>query len=159
MRSALFAALIMSVIPVGCAGNKRESLGEALRVFNDGVRWQRVDWSIGYVPKKKQPQYLARRAKRAGIRVTGYTLQSVQVEGSKAKAFVQIQWYSETRLRVLVTVVEQDWRFGENGWQVVEEHRIGGEPCPLVGRRSTEAPNERLRFGRSSGNAFFAPTV
>lgn len=141
MRSFLVATLIFVLSPLGCAGNKRESLSEALRVFNAGVRWQRVDWSIGYVPKEKKPQYLARRAKRSGIKVTAYDLQSVQVDGKRAKAFVRIQWYSQAHLRVMVTVVEQEWHFGDKGWQVVEEHRVSGEPCPLLGALWGAVPN------------------
>ena len=132
MRLTFFALFAFSLGFSGCAGDNRESLTEALHVFNDGVRWQRIDWSIGYVPKEKRPDYLARRANRPGIRVTGYDIQSVQLEHQRARVFIQLSWYDQSGLRLLVTVIEQDWRLGDSGWQVVDERRVGGAPFPLI---------------------------
>ncbi|MFH1130548.1 MAG: hypothetical protein V1754_04390 [Pseudomonadota bacterium] len=131
-----FVAVFVALLAVGaaCSGPRKESLIESLREYNDGVRWGRTDWSIDYLPKEKQAPLLNRWATLSDLRITGYIFTSLQMEGSeRAVATVQINWYSQSQMRVHSSVVQQVWVWvkGEK-WQLKDQRWVSGAPFPLL---------------------------
>ena len=106
---------------------------EALREYNDGMRWARVEWMVPHVPQEDRDRLLASRLESEDLKVTGYDLTSVRLkDGDKAVVVVRVDWFHLRQARLHTSVIEQTWARDGQSWQVVKQRLTKGPPFPLI---------------------------
>ena len=126
--------LIPILILAGCGGVQRsESLMDAVRTYNDGVRWERFTAAAAVVPARERDAFLDEREELADdLRITDYEVVRVVNKGDRAEIQVKLSWYLDSRGSLHDTWVRQRWERQGRTWRVVEERRVRGEPMPGV---------------------------
>lgn len=139
IRNALFVAF---VIAAGCGGARTsETLGETLRSFNDGVRWERFGVAAIRVPVADRSQWVAEMDERAeDVKVTDYEIVTVDSKTERA-AQVQVKWswyrISEGTLRE--THALQTWERAGKTWLLVDTAHLRGAAMPGIPDRAADA--------------------
>jgi hypothetical protein len=130
----VLANMLLLLAVSGCSGNHKETLAEALRQYNEGVRWGRRDWSIEQVPLAQREDFVVRWAQCSDARVTGYDVQSLNFssDGEQAAAIVAISWYDQRELRLTTSLVRQLWRRTGKHWLIEQQRWVSGVPFPLA---------------------------
>ena len=128
---ALSAALLTA-----CAGHitKKDLLVMAIREFNDGIRWGKIDISATHLPLPSR-KLLAERFGRVedDLEVVDYDLQRIDVApgGKNAVVRVDMAWSLKRRGIVDRTVLEQIWEEQSSGWFMTKQTRIKGVALPI----------------------------
>ena len=148
MRRAL--PLLLLVMAVGCAtgARKRQSFMDAVRGYNDGLRWQRHTHAAAFIPPAERGDFVDERAELSeDLRIDDYEVSRVRLdgEGNRAKVQVVYTWHRDSRGLVYRTTTLQEWERHGKLWQMVEESRVRGETMPGVPEERRAAPsNQRV---------------
>jgi len=138
IRGALAAAVLAVVIAPGCARPRGPALRDAVRTYNDGVRWERFTAAAAVVPSRERDQFLDERETLArDLRITDYEVVRVDERGDHARIRVKLTWYLDSEGTVRETWVAQAWERRGHGWMVTDEQRVRGADMPGV----TAAPD------------------
>jgi hypothetical protein len=134
LAGALLAVLGALASP-GCGAAQRdvEPLDASLRVYNDGLRWQRFDDSASRLPAAQRDDFLDERDQlHEDLRISDYEVIRVRYDGKQRRAKVQIKytWYLESRGVVHETHAVQTWQRGDTIWILRNERFLRGEPMP-----------------------------
>ena len=147
-RAALLVAVAVSCV-AGCGAAQRdtEPLDEAVRLYNDGLRWQRFDEAASRLPASRRDDFLDERDQlHDDLRISDYEVIRVRYDGKQRRAKVQVKytWYLESRGVVHETHAVQTWHRGEEIWVLRGERHLRGETMPgLEGAKDkTEAENK-----------------
>jgi hypothetical protein len=129
--------LLSALVAAGaCVTPRRvQPLGEAVRIYNDSVRWQRFDMAAGQVPSTDRDDFLDRRDQLADdLRITGYEVIRMRTDrsGHRARAQIKFTWHLDSEGTVHDTHAVQTWRRHGARWVLVSEHHLRGEPMPGV---------------------------
>ena len=122
----------LSLVACGAANVKQQdSLKEAVLLFNEGVRWGRLQDVIPRV----SPDYSAHfvemhKAFGKDIQISDYEIVNTTADWKKkqAEVTVQITWYRQTEMEVFTTVLSQRWEESGVDWVMVAESYVSGEP-------------------------------
>jgi hypothetical protein len=129
MRAALLAILMLGC---GAALHDRPDLSEAVRVFNDGVRWERFTAAAGALPPRDRAQFVDDMDQRSGeVKITEYEVMRVDPRGEReARVQVKLSWYKASEGTVHETHAVQTWERHGKAWWMVDEARLRGAPMP-----------------------------
>ncbi len=118
----------------GCmVQNTREKLTEAIREYNNAIRWRNMDWAIQHVPKEQRDSFISEQRKLQNLQVTLCEIGTIKiVDSDHARAMIKIEWYLTNRGVVRTTYVEQTWKQKNGDWQVVEQRLLKGPPLPFI---------------------------
>ncbi len=109
MKRIVIALLLSSA----CAGltHDTETLPEAVRSYNDGVRWGRYGVAANKVPARERADFIADMDERAEtVKITDYDVVDVAARSDhEAKVRVKIGWYSTDQGTVHETHAIQTW--------------------------------------------------
>ncbi len=137
---------ILLVVALGaCAAPKAgDTLGESIRAYNDGVRWERFSNAALHVPPKERSQFVDDADERAkDLRITDYELVRVEQKGDKvAEVQVKMEWYLDSEGKVRETHARQTWERHGKTWWIVDETRMRGFERPGLREPPTEAAAE-----------------
>jgi hypothetical protein len=129
----LCAAVLFSVA-AACGGvpQNTDTLGDAIRSYNDGVRWGRYTVAAGKVPAKERSAFIEDMEERSeNIKITDYDIVDVNSRNSReARVRIKIAWYSEDEGTVHETHAVQTWERQGKLWFMVGEHRVRGKEMP-----------------------------
>lgn len=157
-RLALLA-LLASIALSGCAATQRktEPLADSVRVYNDGVRWQRFDEAATRLPASLRDDFLDQRDQlHEDLRISDYEIIRVRQDAKGKRARVQIKytWYLDSRGKVHETHAVQTWQQGEEIWILKGERFLRGEPMPgLEGGEAKPEAQAPETTGDATGNA------
>lgn len=132
MQKCFFSLLLIifsSILPIACATATRETLGDSLQRYHEGVRWSRADYILDYIPLEKRDLYTARFTDLGEMRITTIDVQSVKNDTPvSSTAIVRFEWYLMRQAKVETSIVSQRWEKKNSQWWLVDERLIRGAP-------------------------------
>ncbi|HWN71001.1 MAG TPA: hypothetical protein VNM90_25335 [Haliangium sp.] len=134
MRASLLVFVVVSCV-AGCGAAQREPepLDQSVRVYNDGLRWQRFDEAASRLPADRRDDFLDQRDQlHDDLRISDYEVIRVRYDGKQRRAKVQVKytWYLESRGVVHETHAVQTWHRGAEIWVLRGERHLRGETMP-----------------------------
>jgi len=129
MRAALLAILMLGC---GAALHDQPDLSEAVRIFNDGVRWERFTAAAGALPPRDRAQFVDDMDQRSGeVKITEYEVIRVDPRGEReARVQIKLSWYKASEGTVHETHAVQTWERQGRAWWMVDEARLRGASMP-----------------------------
>lgn len=131
MKTWLFA--VSAWIVLGCGGPQTtDPLGDAVRSYNDGVRWGRYEVAANHIAPKERSQFVDDADERAkDLRITQYDVVRVERRGKRAaEVHVKVEWYKESEGTLHETHAKQTWEKQGGAWLMVQEARLRGVEMP-----------------------------
>jgi hypothetical protein len=126
-------ALLFIVLLSACgAAREPETITEAVRSFNEGIRWERWEIAAVHVPPPQRSQFIDDNDTRAkDLKITDYDVVKVDQKGSKeAQVQIKVSWYKESEGTLHETQALQTWEKHGRGWLMVDEKRVRGTEMP-----------------------------
>lgn len=126
-------AILVCLLVSACGGIQQpEPLTDAVRSYNDGVRWERFEIAAVHVPPPDRSKFVDDADERAhDIKITDYDIVKVEPRGEKvARVTVKLSWYKESEGTLHETQAVQTWEKHGKGWLVVDESRVRGTEMP-----------------------------
>ena len=124
----------IATLLAACMGGfaERDLLLDAVREYNDGVRWGRLDQATSHLPIAAR-QRLTERLATLGdeLEFSEYDLGRIDVEGERARVRVDVSWLIKRRGLLERTTLEQSWQRKGSSWLLIQENRVAGAPLPL----------------------------
>ena len=135
--SPVFAALVATLgllTTAACGGSQRnqETLDEAIRAYNEGVRWQRFAVAASHLPATERSAFVDEMDERSkDLRYSDYELVKVEPRGKEeARVQVKISWYLDSVGTLKETHAVQTWERHGKAWWMVDETRLRGDEMP-----------------------------
>lgn len=152
----LLPALAIALM-VGCVRPQRvQPLDEAIRTYNDGVRWMRLELAASQVPATERDRFLDERDQLGeDLRISDYEVIRVRHDQTGRRARVQLKftWHLDSRGVVHQTHTVQSWQRSGHQWILVGERHFRGEPMPGVQPGgSKDAPKKATRGEGEDGD-------
>ncbi len=130
----LVLAMITAIGATGCSAAQKdtETLTESIRVYNEGVRWQRYAVAATAIPPKLRAKFVDEMDERATeLKITDYEIVKVDGAGSKAaKVQVKLSWYTDREGTLHETHALQSWERHGKEWWMVDAVRVRGAEMP-----------------------------
>ena len=129
---ALGVVWLACAVTAACgAQHDADKLRETVLLFNEGVRWGRLQDVMPYL-YSENAQHFVEMHKEFGkeIQLSDYELVNVTMDGEKKKADVNVQitWYRLSEMVVNTTILVQHWEKQGQGWIMIAEEFVSGEP-------------------------------
>jgi hypothetical protein len=124
------AMIVMAALGAGCsAAPKGDTLMDAVRTYNEGVRWER--FAASRVPSQEREDFLDEREILAeDLRITDYEVVRVKDTGEAADVQIKLTWYKDSEGTVRDTWVKQAWERQGKAWRIVGESLVRGAEMP-----------------------------
>jgi len=139
---------ILLVCLAACAAAQRpEPLGDAVRAYNDGIRWERFAVAAVHIPPQQRATFVDEADQRAhDVKITDYDVVKIEPRGEReARVQVKVSWYKESEGTLHETQATQTWERHGKGWLMVDEARLRGPEMPgLPEPLSTDSVREPL---------------
>lgn len=132
MKTLLIVTMLAAMLG-GCgAAQQPEPLSDAVRSYNDGMRWERFEIAAVHVPPKQRSQFVDDSDERAhDVKITDYDIVKVDQRGAKeARVEIKMSWYKESEGTLHETHAMQTWEKHGKGWLMVDESRARGPEMP-----------------------------
>lgn len=127
-------AMVTTIGMAGCSAAQKdtETLTESIRVYNEGVRWQRYSVAATAIPPKERSKFVDEMDERANdLKITDYEIVKVDGAGAKAaKVQVKLSWYSDREGTLRETHALQSWERHGKHWWMVDAVRVRGDEMP-----------------------------
>jgi hypothetical protein len=109
-----------------------ETLGESVRNYNEGVRWQRFGVAAIHVPPRERTMFIDDADQRAkDLKITDYEIVQVEQKGDReARVQIKLSWYLESEGKLRETQAMQTWERHGKTWLIVDEARVRGPEMP-----------------------------
>jgi hypothetical protein len=122
---------VLAACGPGLGAAATENLTDSVRLYNDGVRWQRWETAASYLPVKDRSKWVDDEDERGkDLKITDYDVVRIDPKGDTAKVQIKMSWYKTTEATVHETHAMQTWeRHGKN-WLLVDETRQRGDEMP-----------------------------
>ena len=129
MRAALLAILMLGC---GASLHDQPDLSESVRMFNDGVRWERFTAAAGALPPRERSQFVDDMDQRSGdVKITDYEVMRIDPRGGhEARVQVKLSWYRTSEGTIHETHAVQTWERHGKIWWMVDEIRLRGAEMP-----------------------------
>ena len=109
-------------------------LKEAVRTYNQRLRWNAYEQASMFVAVEKRAEWLAARtAGAAGLHITDVQivrLQKPDAGEQTVEVLVALSWYRMPETTVRSAVWAQVWQEQEARWRVIDEHIVDDEAAP-----------------------------
>lgn len=133
-------AAVIAILMLGCGAampHDEPDLFESVRLFNDGVRWERFSNAAGAIPPKERSQFVDEMDQRASdLKITDYEVVRVDPHGEReAKVQVKLSWYKGSEGMLRETHAVQTWERHGKSWWMVDEIRLRGAEMPGLSER------------------------
>lgn len=154
MRSSPFADLFVAACLAACLaacgarGRTTETLGDSIRSYHEGVRWERFAVAAVRVPPRERSQFVEEMDERAeDLKITDYEVVKVDARGPRAaRVQVKLSWYRTSEGTLRETHALQTWERHGTAWMMVAEARVRGAEMPgLPEAASGAAPEDEPR--------------
>jgi hypothetical protein len=116
------------------------ALYDAVRTYNEGIRWQRFEAAAAVVPTAERDQFLDERDQLAkDLRITDSEVMRMTEHDPVAEVTVKHTWYRDSEGTVRETVATQRWERRGKSWRLLDEYRARGDEMPGLREPSSEA--------------------
>src|SRR5262245_53891231 len=122
--------LLVCILAAGCGAVPKsgEPLVDSVRLYNEGVRWERLSNAGARVPAAERDDFLDEREELAeNLKITDWELERVYEKAGRAQVRIKYTWYLDDQGTVHETHAAQDWERHGKAWLLVDEHRTRGE--------------------------------
>lgn len=128
MRAALLVLLLVACRPPKAG----ETLGESVRSYNEGIRWQRYENAAIHVPAAERAQFVDDAdARSKDLKITDYEIVKVEQKSDRiASVQVKVSWYLDSEGKLRETQARQTWERHGKTWLVIDETRVRGTEMP-----------------------------
>ena len=128
MRAALLVLLLVACRPPKAG----ETLGESVRNYNEGIRWQRYENAAIHVPAAERAQFVDDADERSkDVKITDYEIVKVEQKTDRvALVQVKVSWYRDSEGTLRETQARQTWERHGKTWLVIDETRVRGTEMP-----------------------------
>jgi hypothetical protein len=126
-------AIVLALVMTACGARQSpEPLTDAVRSYNDGVRWERFAVAAVHVPPSERATFVDEADERAkDLKITDYEVVKVEPKGEReAHVQVKLEWYKDSEGTVHETHAMQTWEKHGKVWFVVDEARVRGTEMP-----------------------------
>jgi hypothetical protein len=124
-------AVLLFALGCGAAKQKAEDeLKEAVLMFNEGVRWGRLQEVLPRIDPKNTAHFMKMHEKfGTEIQVSDYELINSSYDSTKqtATVTVRITWYRQSEMELYSTLLSQSWEYHSAAWTLVTETYQSGE--------------------------------
>jgi hypothetical protein len=123
----------------------RDKVTEAARLYNEGVRWSKLEQAVKYLPKDDARIFVDRMTALEDELEFGdadMVELTLDKKHDKATARMSYIWMLKRRGLLEKTTTEQTWVEKDGRWIMKCEVRLRGSPLPLWKERS-EVPEEK----------------
>lgn len=132
---AALATLVAAAALLGACGAPLQSappLMDAVRTYNDGVRWERFTAAAAVVPPRERDEFLdEREALAEDLRISDYEVVRVKDKGDDAaEVQVKLTWYCDSVGTVRETWARQRWERQGKSWRITAEKHVRGDEMP-----------------------------
>lgn len=127
----LFLVCLLLLIITNCSGNytQRDRLNEAVFIYNQGMRWNKLDSASNYISDEQRETLLEHYTKmQQDIQIVDYDVVETQLNPAtnSAKVKINLTWVSQSSQELFTTLLEQHWEERDGEWKLVSEDSIGG---------------------------------
>jgi len=124
--------IVLAACGGGLGQSASENLADSVRIYNDGIRWQRFQNAANFVPPKDRGKWVDDEDARAkDLKITEYDVVRIDPKGEAlAKVQIKMSWYKETSATVHETHAMQTWERHGKDWLIVDETRARGDEMP-----------------------------
>ncbi len=132
-RMAIAFGLAASVLSAcGASQRPQDTVGEAVRIYNDNVRWERFETAALRIPVKQRSERVDEWDERSkDLKVTEFEIVRIDPRGrDAARAQVKISWYLESEQILRETSAVETWEKKGRDWMLVDEERLRGHEMP-----------------------------
>ncbi len=145
MRNFVCLALVL------CAGcfaegySMKDRVTEASKKFTSGVRWNRPEDSVQYLPKDEQHAFVDRMSAMEDeleFADAEMTQLDCDKKHDRATARMTYTWMLKRHAIIEKTSTEQTWVEKSGKWVMIHEVRLRGAPLPLWKERHEVDPEE-----------------
>jgi len=149
-RMLAIAACAAALGACGATARDTDSLGDAIRSYNDGVRWGRFGVAATKIPPRERSQFIDDMDERADtVKITEYEVVDVaSTSPREAKVRLKMSWYSTEEGTLHETRAEQTWERHGKAWFMVGEARVRGTAMPGL-PEPVESKKDREKLGTS----------
>lgn len=126
-------AILLVLALAACGGARTvEPLDEAVRAYNDGIRWERFAVAAVHVPPPERSTFVDEADERAkDLKITDYEVVKVEPRGEReARVQVKLSWYKDSEGTLHETHAMQTWEKHGKAWFLVDEARVRGTEMP-----------------------------
>jgi len=150
----LFAIVLCIAACAGLAHDP-DTLGDAIRSYNDGIRWGRYGVAAAKIPAPERSQFVEDMDERADkVKITDYDVVDVSARGSReARVRIKIGWYSTDEDIVHETHAVQIWERRGKEWFMVQESRVRGTAMPGLPEPAEDRKPEDSRTSRRASSS------
>ena len=140
------ASILALGLALGCGANtaaqSRENLADSIRMYNDGVRWERFTVAAALLPERARGRFADEMDQRAkDVKITDYEVVRVDTKNDReAKVQVKMAWYRDSEGKLLETHAVQTWERRGKSWLMVDEARLRGPEMPGLAEPATDKP-------------------
>jgi hypothetical protein len=144
LKKRIVVPVFGMIIAAGCGSALRkdtDTLSESIRVYNEGVRWQRYAVAATAIPPAQRATFVDEMDERANeLKISDYEIVKVDPAGAKAaKVQVKVSWYTDREGTLHETHALQSWEQHGKEWWMVDAVRVRGHEMPgLTERAETE---------------------
>lgn len=130
MKRLVLALLVTSAC--SAAQKDTETLSESIRLYNEGVRWQRYAVAATAIPPRQRAAFVDEMDERGNeLKITDYEVVKVDAAGAKAaKVQVKLSWYTDREGTLRETHALQSWERHGKEWWMVDAVRLRGAEMP-----------------------------
>ena len=136
-----------SALVLGCAGAQAvEPLPQAVRGYNDAVRWQRFTAAAAHLDPARRDDFLdARDQLHEDLRINDFEVIRVRLDrdGVRARVHIKTTWHLDSEGIVRDTHTVQTWHRAGKQWLLIRETHLRGEPMPGVEKPADASPESR----------------
>jgi hypothetical protein len=137
MKRMIMMALLLGSACAGMTGRKdTEEFMDDVRSFQEGLRWQKYELTVDYLPTGVREKFLATHDEMDhDLRIDDYEVQVVHLadEHTSATVTVKYTWHLDSVGTVHDTIVEEKWKKLGKNWHIVTyAYKRGDESMPEV---------------------------
>lgn len=153
--SSIVAHAVVAAVTfaAGCGAPQRSQqsdLSDAVRSFNDGVRWERFAAAANALPPAHRAEFVDEMDERAtDLKITDYDVVRVDPRGREARVQIKVSWYRASEGTLRETHAMQTWERHGKVWWMVGETRLRGAEMPGL----AEAVTSDHTSAQSTGNS------
>ncbi|MBA3541160.1 MAG: hypothetical protein H0T79_16230 [Deltaproteobacteria bacterium] len=123
--------MALAMAACGAGQKPMESLGESVRSYNEGVRWERFAAAAVNLPSPERARFVDEWDQRsADLKVTDYEVVKIDPKDAEAKVQVKLSWYRTSEGTLRETQAMQTWERHGKTWLMVDETRLRGAEMP-----------------------------
>ncbi len=132
MTRLVLLAVAIGATACGAASQRPvEALGDTVRTYHDGIRWERFEIAASSLPPRERSRAIDDWDQRASdLKISDYEVVKLDARGKEAKVQIKLSWYRASEGTLHETQTMETWERHGQAWYLVDEARLRGAEMP-----------------------------